>query len=455
MRKTWQIARRLISMGLMVFSVFAGLAQAQASPASPGDEVHAVKLSLTTSGAGPETTAAPQSSATVTLQELVREALDKNPSIKSAARQVQALHARVPQVRTLPDPVVSTGWMGNITPYGVQTGDPSSYRGISAMQDIPFPGKLKLRGQIVDRQAEAAWWDYENTRRQVVAEVKAAYYDYFYYQKATEITLKDKDLLEKLTKIAEARYKVGKGIQQDVLRAQVELSRLLQRLTVLDQQEKTARVRLNTLLFRDPEAPLPPAAPFERATLPYALDELYHMAAQNDPGLKREERMIEGSQLAVNLARKEYDPDFRVGYMYQERPTLPGMQGFTVGINIPIFYKTKQREGVIEATEDLIGARRSRDDRQTTVNFQVKEQYLAAKASGDLAQLYSGAVVPQSSLALESSMSSYEVGKVDFLTMLENFLTVLDYEINYYRELSNYQIALARLEPLVGVELAK
>ena len=131
------------------------------------------------------------------------------------------------------------------------------------------------------------------------------------------------------------------------------------------------------------------------------------------------------------------------------------MHGFTVGINIPIFYKTKQREGVIEATEDLIGARRSRDDRQTTVNFQVKEQYLAAKASEDLAQLYSGAVVPQSSLALESSMSSYEVGKADFLTMLENFLTVLDYEINYYRELSNYQMALARLEPLVGVELTK
>ena len=324
MRKTRQIARRLISMGLMVFSLFAGLAQAQAPPASRGDEEHAVKLNLTTSGAGAETTAAPQQSATVTLQELVNEALDKNPAIKSAARQVQALHARVPQVRTLPDPVVSTGWMGNITPYSVQTGDPSSYRGISAMQEIPFPGKLKLRGQIVDRQAEAARWDYENTRRQVVAEVKAAYYDYFYYQKATEITLKDKDLLEKLTKIAEARYKVGKGIQQDVLRAQVELSRLLQRLTVLDQQERTARVRLNTLLFRDPEAPLPPAAPFDRATLSYTLDELYQLAAHNDPGLKREERMIEGSQLAVNLARKEYEPDFRVGYMYQERPSLPG-----------------------------------------------------------------------------------------------------------------------------------
>ena len=455
MRKIRQIAGRLIGTGLMVFPCSRDWRRLRPLPRPEEMRSTPCKLNLTTSGPGAETTAAPHQSATVTLQELVNEALDKNPAIKSAARQVQAFHARVPQVRSLPDPVVSTGWMGNITPYSVQTGDPSSYRSISAMQEIPFPGKLKLRGQIVDRQAEAARWDYENTRRQVVSEVKAAYYDYFYYQKATEITLKDKDLLEKLTKIAEARYKVGKGIQQDVLRAQVELSRLLQRLTVLDQQERTARVRLNTLLFRDPEATLPPAAPFERAALSYTLDELYQMAAHNDPGLKREERMIEGSQLAVNLARREYEPDFRVGYMYQQRPLLPDMHGFTVGINIPIFYKTKQREGVIEATEDLIGARRNRDDRQTTVNFQVKEQYLAAKASGDLAQLYSGAVVPQSSLALESSMSSYEVGKADFLTMLENFLTVLDYEINCYRELSNYQMALARLEPLVGVELTK
>jgi outer membrane protein TolC len=131
------------------------------------------------------------------------------------------------------------------------------------------------------------------------------------------------------------------------------------------------------------------------------------------------------------------------------------MHGFAVGVNIPIFYKTKQREGVIEATEEMIGARRRLDDRQTTVNFEVKQQYLAAKASEELARLYSRAVVPQSSLALDSSISSYEVGKLDFLSMLTNFQTILDYEINYYQELSNYQIALAQLEVLVGQELTQ
>lgn len=399
------------------------------------------------------TSQAPQ--ATVTLEELTREALQRNPAIRSVARRVQALRARVPQARSLPDPVVSGGWMGNATPFSVQRGDPSSFRSVDAMQEIPFPGKLKLRGQIATSDADAAWWDFEKTRRQVVAEVKAAYYDYFYYQKALDITRKDKDLLEKLIKITEVRYKVGKGIQQDVLRAQVELSRLLQQLTVLEQEESTSQVRLNTLLFRDPEAPLPPAASFEQAQFAYALDELYQMARENDPGVEREKRTIERNQYAVNLARKDHDPDLRVGYTYVQRPLMPDMHGVTFGINIPIFYKTKQRQSVVEAAEELASARRNLDDRLTTVNFEVKQQYLAAKASNELARLYSQAIVPQSSLALESAMASYETGKVDFLSLLDNFINVLNFEVNYYRELSNFQIALARLEPLVGRELTK
>lgn len=398
---------------------------------------------------------APAGEARVSLEELVRQALENNPAIQSAARRVEAFRARVPQIKALPDPVFSAGWVGDIKPFGVQRNDLSSFRSLSAMQEIPFPGKLKLRGQIADRETEAAWWDYEEIRRRVVAQVKLAYYDYFYFDKAIEITRKNKDLLEKLAKIAEVRYQVGKGIQQDVLKAQVEVSRLLQRLTVLEQQKKTAQVRLNTLLYREPEAPLPPPAPLETASLTYTLEALYQLGREKDTGVQREQRIIERSQLAVNLARKAYYPDFSVGYTYQNRPLLPEMHGFTFSLNLPVFYKTKQRAGVNEATEELISAQRNREDRETTLLFEVKEQYLAAKAADELARLFSQAVVPQSSLALESSMAAYEVGSVDFLTLLENFTIVLNYEIDYYRELANFHMALARLEPLVGVELTK
>ncbi len=396
---------------------------------------------------------APTEEARLQLEALVQEALENNPGVQSALRRVEAWRRRVPQARSFPDPMLGVGWMGNLTPFDVQEGDPSSFRSITAMQKIPFPGKLKLRGQIAGREAEAAWWDYETIRRRVAAQVKVTYYDYFYYHQAIEITRKDKDLLGKLAQIAEVRYQVGKGIQQDVLRAQVELSRILQRLTVLEQQEKTTQVRLNTLLYRQPDAPLPPPAALEQSQLTYSLESLYQLARENDTGLQREQQMIERNQLAVNLARKEFYPDLSIGYMYQNRPLMPEMHGVTFSINIPVFYKSKQREGVNEATLELLSARRSRDNRETVLSFEVKQHYLAAKAADELARLYSQAIVPQSSLALDSALAAYEVGSVDFLTVLDSFITVLDYEINYYRERSNYQIALARLEPLVSVPL--
>jgi outer membrane protein TolC len=389
------------------------------------------------------------------LEELVKEALASNPGVQAALRRVESHRLRIPQAKALPDPVLSVGWMGDIKPFGVQRPDPSSFRSLSATQQIPFPGKLKLRGEIADREAEALWWDYEAKRRAVVAEVKTAYYDYFASHKAIEITRKSEDLLEKLVSIADTRYRVGEGIQQDVLRSQVELSRLRQRLTLLEQEFRTARVRLNTLMARDPEAVLGDPGAVAMSEITYALPTLYQLAGDNDTGLQREQRLIERSQVAVDLARKEYLPDFGVGYMYQNRPLLPEMHGFTFSLNIPIFYKSKQRQGVAEGVRALEAARRSREDRETQLSFEVKQHYLAAKASEELARLYSRAIVPQSSLALESALAAYEVGNVDFLTVLDSFRTVLDYEISYYRELANYQIALARLEPLVGVELTQ
>jgi outer membrane protein TolC len=134
---------------------------------------------------------------------------------------------------------------------------------------------------------------------------------------------------------------------------------------------------------------------------------------------------------------------------------MPSMQGITAGINIPVFYRSKQRQEEVEAAHNLISADRDLDERRATVDFEIKQQYLAATASWDLSNLYSKAIVPQSSLALESSMSAYEVGKLDFLSMLTNFVDVLDYEVSYYEELSKFQSALARMEPLVGTELTK
>jgi len=396
----------------------------------------------------------PADQGVLTLDDVVRAALAKNPAVQSAVHTVAAQRAKVPQARALPDPNVGVGWMGNIQPFSVQTGDPSSYRSVSAMQMLPFPGKRSLRGQIASKEADATQWDLEAVRRRVTADIKAAYYDYWYYDKAIRTTQQNRDLLTKLSQIAEARYRVGKGMQADVLRSQVEISMLLQKLTTLEQQRATAQARLNALLARDPEAPLPPAADIPQQTpLNYSLEELYKLARQNDPEYQRMQRMVERNRFAINLAQKDYLPDLSVGYMYEQRPNIPDMHGMTFTVNIPIFYKTKQREEVRQATEEQLSAASARDNRQNELYFDVKQNYLAAKASDNLLKLFSQGVVPQSSLALESSMSAYQVGNVDFLTVIGNFTTVLNYETDYYRELANYQTALARMEAVTGADL--
>src|SRR5437588_10311749 len=188
------------------------------------------------------------------LEDLVREALQKNPAVQSALHTVEAQRRRIPQAKTLPDPTVGIGWAGNITLFNVQSGDPSSYRAVAASQQLLYPGKLKLRSEIASKEADAASSDLEAVRRRVTTDVKTAYFEYWFYDNAIQTTLKDKDLLSKLSQIAEARSRVGKGVQQDVLRSQVEISLLLQRLTALEQQRNTSQARLNTLLARSPEA---------------------------------------------------------------------------------------------------------------------------------------------------------------------------------------------------------
>jgi len=395
----------------------------------------------------------PEPSPVLELTEVLREALERNPAIQSALHTVEGQRHKVPQAKSLPDPEVSVGWMGNLTPFSVQEGDPSSYRGVGVMQSLPYPGKLKLRGEVASQDVQMAQWDYEAVRRRITADVKDAYYEYFFYDKALEITRTNKDLLQKLSSISEARYRVGKAMQQDVLKSQVEVSLLLQKITVLEQQRATAQARLNTSMSRLPDSPLPPPAIVQPAALNESLDTLYAAAKAQDPGLQREMVAIRRSQLSTDLARKDYLPDFSIAYMFEQRPQMPDMNGMTFTVNVPVFYKTKQREQVKQAQEEVLSAERSRDNRANELQFELKQQYLAAQAAKQLLDLYTKAVVPQASLALESSMSAYEVGNVDFLTMLANFTTVLDYEVDYYRELADYQTALARMEPLVGMDL--
>ncbi len=392
----------------------------------------------------------------VRLADLLAEAERNHPGIQAASRMVEARRARVPQARALPDPQLTIGYMGDLLPFRTQANDPSSNRQFGVMQEIPYPGKRDLRGKIAEKDVSAEQWNLEETRRRVRAAVELAYYELWSVDKALDITMKNKDLLQKFASITEEKYKVGKGLQQDVLRAQVEVSRILQRLTILQQRRHTLEAQLNSLLVRPQETPIGPLEPIEKSVFAYSLEELLQKAVDNFPEIQRQQQLIEQSQLAVDLARRNYYPDFSVGWDYLNRSSgQPEMYGLKFTMNLPVFYKTKQRQAVNEASISLTGAQHEREAIRTTLFFRVKEQYLSAKASEELLNLYSKAIVPQSTLALESGMASYQVGSLDFLSLITSFTNVLDYETNYYEELANYQKALARLEEITGIQLTK
>lgn len=411
-------------------------------------------LAAAITAAGQESQSAPPngsapSRTVLTLDDVIREVITVNPAVASARHTVEAQRRRIVQAGALPDPTLTVSWMGDPIPFKTMDMDPSSYRGLSAMQMLPLGGKRELRREMARKEVTASEADQTATVRRLTAEARTAFYDYFYSDKALQITNRNKARLQQLADISEARYRVGKAMQQDVLRAQVEISMLLQRSVTLEQQRQIAAARLNTLMGRAMDSPLPPAAEVRKDALP-ALASLAPAAQANDPMLKREQSMVERNKVAITMARKEYVPDLSVGYMYQQRTGLPDMYGMQFTVNLPIFYKSKQREGIEQAKQELLAAERSRDARHLELTYELKQMYAMASSADKMLDLYDKAIIPQAELALRSAQSSYSVGTVDFLTVMANFTTIHGYQIDYYRQLADYEIALARIEALTG-----
>lgn len=400
-------------------------------------------------------TTAQQTEPAASLDALVAEALERNPEISAMRRVFDARRARVPQAKALPDPMLSYGYAGNapLPPFDIQKGDPASARMVSFTQEFPYPGKLALKGKQANVEAEAEYWAYEQARLNLVAEVKDAYFELFYLHKALATVAKNKTLMEQFTKIAEASYTVGKAPQQDVLKAQVEVSKLIEQQTLLDQRRQLAEARLNSLLFRASDAPVGVPAEIKPREFKPSLAELGELALTNYPTLKAQRRRIDREQYGVELAHKEFYPDFTVGVTYFNRPGLPEMYGVTVGAKLPLYFWQKQRPALAEATANAAAERARLEQTHTLLFLRIRERYLAAQSAQRLAQLYRTTILPQASLVLEAALTGYEVGKADFLTLLDSLVTLLNYELSYYEQLSNEEKAIAALEPFVGINL--
>jgi outer membrane protein TolC len=400
---------------------------------------------------------APGQESRLRLEDLVQEALGRNPEILAAQKRYEALRQRPSQVSSLPDPTLSIGYnsSGNPLPFQGLGKEPIANAGVMVSQELPFPGKRKLRGEIAASEAGAEFDQYLMTRLSVVSRLKQAYYRLAYLHGAVETLSRERDLMRQILRIGEARYSAGKAAQQDIFKAQTQLSVMETRLERLRQEIPSRQAEINSLLSRPVDVPLARPVDLTPAPLGVTLDILMAQVRENAPMLRREQKLVERTELALNLARKDYYPDYTVSGGYYYMGSMPPMYMARVDFKLPAYFWRKQRAGVAEQAASVAGARHDYQAANQALSFRVKDDYLMAETSYRLMNMYSTTVVPQASLALQSSLASYETGAVDFLSVLMNFTSMLDYELNYQDESLSYFLALARLEEMTGVDLLK
>ena len=389
---------------------------------------------------------------TITLKELVQEALKENPQIKAARGSWEASKRIPTKVSTLPDPTFMFGIRNVGSRYSVGSAEMSMLE-FSFTQRIPFPKKLSLLGRMAEREAEIMEEEYRGTLLSVIEKLKSAFYDYFYIKKSVETINKNIELLEKLEKTAQTRYEVGIGVQQDVWKAQLEISKLVERLEILKQMEGTTRAIINSILNRPPSAPIGSPVDFDKTALSFSLDELFKMAEENSPELKKYKHFKEREEINMKYSKFQYLPDFSLNFGIEERGSLDRIWVASIGIDIPLYFWGKTA-GVKEAQWRVSSAEYSLQNVKEVLFAEITSAYLSATASERLLNLYKGEIIPRASAALEASIVSYSVGKVDFLTVVTNLITLLDYQLTYYQKLIEFEKAVARLEVLTGVQFA-
>jgi cobalt-zinc-cadmium efflux system outer membrane protein len=388
------------------------------------------------------------------LSALVEEALHNNREILAAQKKYEAARQRPSQASSLPEPTVSIGYTSNGAPYpGAGLGrDVTSNAGVLISQEMPFPGKQKLRGEIAAKQADVEFQDYLTIRLSVVSRLKQAYHELHHAIVGIAFTQRYQELLQSILRVSEARYATGKSAQQDIFKAQTQFSIFQAQLLRYQQEQRSKQIEINQLLNR----PLGGAieAPLDMPTgeMPATLDRMLAHARTNAPILAREQKNIERSELAANLARKDYYPDYTLSGGYFNQGAMPPMYQFRVDFKLPAYFWRNQRAAVNEQEFVSAEARHNYEATSLAIEARIRDDYAAAETARKLVDLYEKSVIPEAKLALESSLASYQTGALDFLTVFANFMNVVDNELMSHEEAMQFDVALARLEEMTGGE---
>lgn len=386
------------------------------------------------------------------LQLLIDEALKNNREVRAAGARWNASTYRVPQAESLPDPMVTFGYQNegwNRYTYGEMQGSQWIY---SVSQTFPFPGKRSLKGQIASSDAGSLEASYKAVRLKTIATIKELYYDLFLTYKNIDIINDRTTLFSRIEDAALARYSSGVASQQEVLMAQTEKYLLLEKETMLRQKTQSLEAMLNNAVGREAKTPLGRPPEPAQSAFTYSMDDVLGLAYEHSPEIQSKEKMLASSKTQINLAQKDYYPDFTIaGSVFQRTGEFQDMWSLTATINIPIFFHKKQA-AVAEARSLSYGAESELDATKLTLSSSIRDNYSLLTTTEKLMGLYKTGLIPKTYQDFELALSGYVSGKIEAITVINRLKALLDYETLYWGQFVEREKAIARIEAIAGID---
>ena len=397
----------------------------------------------------------------IALELLVAFGYEWDPGLKSAREKIRAVLEQYPQAVYLEN--VLRQYNAFTKQLDTKVG-PLTHKEMMAMK-FPFPGTLALKGQVITEDVLIAQKEFDIALRDLVTEIKLAYYDYLFVTEATHINEENQKLLQQMIAIAQAKFRVGQGKYSNVIMAQVELSKLVNAIITLKQQRETIIARINTLLNSSADLPLGVPVPIEEDRVIPTLAELYELAVENRQEIQKQKLAISKMALVVEMSKQMAYPDPTLGASYFENRSMADLKPME---KMPMTFSTRRtlnpantawfghRNSYIHELDVKIEAMEHQIEKlESNLRFVVKKHHFGMETANRSIRLYRQTLLLQAQQALSAANTAYQAAQIDFLSFLDIQRTLLNLRIEEQRALRDYRQHLAQLEQAVGVILPK
>jgi cobalt-zinc-cadmium efflux system outer membrane protein len=388
------------------------------------------------------------------LNALIEEVKKNDPAIRVAEAVAKAATFIPSQMSTRPDPqfTLQQFSVGSPRPFAGYTNSDFAYIGLGVSQQFPYPGKLKLRGAVANGDADAAKAHVEVVLQDEIETLKTTYFHLAYLRQTLGILQQNDALLQQIELQAEAHYSTGQGNQRDVLKAQLERTKLFREISMHHQLVGEDQAALKRTLRRSQDSPDIIPEVLSATFLRYTASELLDMVRGQNPNVHEDAAMVQRNQTAVTLAQKDFRPDFEVSYMYESTDRkFRDYYMLSFSVNFP---RRKPRTAALaQAQGNVERALQEEDSQLQAALAEVQKQYVVVKTSEEQLLIYRDGLIPQAQATIQAGLASYESSRSDFQSLFSSYVDVLNLNLEYQQTLLDHETALAHIERLSGVTL--